>query len=168
MLGAEGVVAEREQKNPNLPTGDVEVRLTRLLILNTAQTPPIPLEDGAEANEDLRLKYRFLDLRRESLQRNLVLRSEVAEIIRNYFRRNDFVEVETPVLGKSTPKGPGTTWCPAGCTRASSTPCPSRPSSTSSCSRWPASNATSSSAAASGTRTCGPTASPSSPRWTWR
>jgi aspartyl-tRNA synthetase len=105
VLGAEGVVSEREQKNPNLPTGDVEVRLTRLLILNTAQTPPIPLEEGAEANEDLRLKYRFLDLRRESLQRNLALRSEVAGIIRNYFRRNDFVEVETPVLGKSTPEG---------------------------------------------------------------
>ncbi|MGA2081420.1 MAG: aspartate--tRNA ligase [Holophaga sp.] len=105
VLGAEGVVAEREQKNPNLPTGDVEVRLSRLLILNTAQTPPIPLDEGAEANEDLRLKYRFLDLRRESLQRALVLRSEVAGRIRSYFRRNDFVEVETPVLGKSTPEG---------------------------------------------------------------
>ena len=106
VLGAEGVVAEREQKNPNLPTGEVEVRLTRLLILNTAQTPPIPLDDGTEAaNEDLRLKYRFLDLRRESLQRALVLRSEAANTIRDYFRRNDFIEVETPILGKSTPEG---------------------------------------------------------------
>jgi aspartyl-tRNA synthetase len=105
VLGAEGVVAEREQKNPNLPTGDIEVRLTRLLILNTAQTPPIPLDEGTEANEDLRLKYRYLDLRRESLQRALVLRSEVAGLVRNYFRRNDFVEVETPILGKSTPEG---------------------------------------------------------------
>ena len=106
VLGAEGVVAEREQKNPNLPTGEVEVRLTRLLILNTAQTPPIPLDDaGEDANEDLRLKYRFLDLRRESLQRALVLRSEAANVIRDYFRRNDFIEVETPILGKSTPEG---------------------------------------------------------------
>jgi aspartyl-tRNA synthetase len=106
VVGAEGLVAEREQKNPNLPTGEVEVRLTRLLILNTAQTPPIPLDDGGEtANEDLRLKYRFLDLRRESLQRALVMRSEAANLIRNYFRRNDFIEVETPILGKSTPEG---------------------------------------------------------------
>jgi aspartyl-tRNA synthetase len=105
VLGAEGVVAEREQKNPQMPTGDIEVRLSGLRILNSAQTPPIPLDDGAEANEDQRLKYRFLDLRRESLQRNLVLRSEVMNIVRNYFRQNDFVEVETPILGKSTPEG---------------------------------------------------------------
>jgi len=105
VLGAEGVVAEREQKNPNLPTGDIEVRLTALRILNTAQTPPIPLDESSEANEDLRLKWRFLDLRRESLQRSLVLRSEVSNLVRNYFRNNDFVEIETPILGKSTPEG---------------------------------------------------------------
>jgi len=105
VLGAEGVVAERESKNPNMPTGDVEVRLTDLRILNVAQTPPIPVDDGQEANEDLRLKYRFLDLRRESLQKNLILRSEAASLIRNYFRKHDFIEVETPILGKSTPEG---------------------------------------------------------------
>lgn len=106
VLGAEGVVAEREQKNPNLPTGDIEVRLTDLRILNTAQTPPIPVDDSSqEANEDLRLKYRFLDLRREKLQRNLILRSETANIVRNYFRQHDFIEFETPILGKSTPEG---------------------------------------------------------------
>ncbi|MDR3670023.1 MAG: aspartate--tRNA ligase [Holophaga sp.] len=105
VLAAEGVVAEREQKNPNMATGAIEVRLTRLLILNGALTPPLPLDESAEANEDLRLKYRFLDLRRESLQRNLILRSEVSNLIRNYFRRNDFVEIETPILGKSTPEG---------------------------------------------------------------
>ena len=105
VLGAEGVVAEREQKNPHMGTGDIEVRLTDLRILNTAQTPPIPLEDGAEANEDLRLKHRFLDLRRESLQRSLILRSEVSNVIRSYFRKNDFVEVETPILGRSSPEG---------------------------------------------------------------
>lgn len=105
VLAAEGVVAEREQKNPNMPTGDIEVRLTSLRILNTAQTPPIPLDDSAEANEDLRLKWRFLDLRRDSLQRSMILRSEVAQIVRSYFRSQDFVEFETPILGKSTPEG---------------------------------------------------------------
>jgi aspartyl-tRNA synthetase len=105
VLGAEGLVAERESKNPNMPTGDVEVRLTDLKIFNTAQTPPIPVEDGDEANEDLRLKYRFLDLRRDSLQKNLILRSQTATLIRNYFQKHDFVEFETPILGKSTPEG---------------------------------------------------------------
>ena len=105
VLAVEGVVAEREQKNPNMATGAVEVRLTDLRILNTAQTPPIPLDDSAEANEDQRLKYRFLDLRRESLQRSLILRSEVAALIRNYFHAHDFVEIETPILGRSSPEG---------------------------------------------------------------
>ena len=106
VIGAEGVVAERESKNPNMPTGEVEVRLTALKIFNTAQTPPIPVEDSnQEANEDLRLKYRFLDLRREKLQHNLFLRSEVANITRAYFRKNDFIEFETPILGRSTPEG---------------------------------------------------------------
>jgi len=105
VLGAEGVVAEREQKNPNLPTGAIEVRLTALRILNTAQTPPIPLDESAEANEDLRLKWRFLDLRRDSLQKSLILRSEVSQLIRTYFQQHDFVEFETPILGKSTPEG---------------------------------------------------------------
>jgi len=106
VIGAEGVVAERESKNPNMPTGDIEIRLTDLKIFNTAQTPPIPVEDtGQEANEDLRLRHRFLDLRREKLQRNMLLRSEAANIIRDYFRRNDFIEFETPVLGRSTPEG---------------------------------------------------------------
>jgi aspartyl-tRNA synthetase len=109
VLAAEGVVAERESKNPNMATGDVEVRLTALRILNTAQTPPIPVDDvaegGADAGEDLRLKHRFLDLRRPSLQRNLLMRSEAAHLIRNYFRKHDFIEFETPILTKSTPEG---------------------------------------------------------------
>jgi aspartyl-tRNA synthetase len=104
VLAAEGVVAERESKNPNLPTGDVEVRLTGLRILNTAAPLPFPLEDEG-VGEDLRLTYRFLDLRREQLQRNLRLRSEVANLTRNHFRELDFIEVETPILTKSTPEG---------------------------------------------------------------
>ena len=107
VLGAEGVVVERESKNPHLPTGDVEVRLSALHIFNTAQTPPIPVEDieGQQANEDLRLKYRFLDLRRESVQKNLRLRSEAAQLIREHFHKHEFIEFETPILTKSTPEG---------------------------------------------------------------
>ena len=104
VLAAEGVVAERESKNPNMATGDVEIRLTGLRILNTAATLPFPLEDEG-VGEDLRLTYRFLDLRREQLQRNMILRSETSNLIRNYFRKHDFVEFETPILGKSTPEG---------------------------------------------------------------
>ncbi|HTL97411.1 MAG TPA: amino acid--tRNA ligase-related protein, partial [Holophagaceae bacterium] len=107
VLGAEGVVVERESKNPNMATGDIEVRLTALRVLNTALTPPIPVEDidGQVANEDLRLKYRFLDLRRESVQKNLRMRSEAAQIIREHFHKNEFIEFETPILTKSTPEG---------------------------------------------------------------
>ncbi len=107
VIGAEGVVLEREAKNPNLPTGEIEVRLAAVRILNSALTPPIPVEDieGHEANEDLRLKYRFLDLRRESVQKNLRLRSEAAQVIREHFHANDFIEFETPILTKSTPEG---------------------------------------------------------------
>ncbi len=104
VLAAEGVVAERESKNPNMATGDVEIRLTGLRILNTAAPLPFPLEDEG-VGEDLRLSYRFLDLRREQLQRNMLLRSETTNVVRNYFRKNDFIEVETPILGKSTPEG---------------------------------------------------------------
>ena len=104
VLAAEGVVTERESKNPNMATGDVEIRLTGLRILNTAAPLPFPLEDEG-VGEDLRLTYRFLDLRREHLQRNMILRSETSNIIRNYFRKHEFVEVETPILGKSTPEG---------------------------------------------------------------
>ena len=105
VLGVEGSVVEREQKNPNMSTGDIEVYLNKILILNTAQTSPIPLDTNSEANEDLRLKYRFLDLRRSNLQSNIILRSKVTNLIRNYFYQNDFLEIETPILGKSTPEG---------------------------------------------------------------
>jgi aspartyl-tRNA synthetase len=104
VLAAEGVVAERESKNPHMATGEIEIRLTGLRILNTAAPLPFPLEDEG-VGEDLRLTYRFLDLRREQLQRNMLLRSETANLIRNHFREHDFIEVETPILTKSTPEG---------------------------------------------------------------
>jgi len=104
VLAVEGVVTERESKNPHMATGDVEIRLTDLKILNSAAPLPFPLEDE-NVGEDLRLTYRFLDLRREQLQRNMILRSEVANLTRNHFREHDFIEIETPILTKSTPEG---------------------------------------------------------------
>jgi aspartyl-tRNA synthetase len=105
VLGVEGTVLKREQKNINMLTGDIEVHLSNVIVLNTAQTSPIPLDENIDVNEDLRLKYRFLDLRREGLQQNIVLRSEISHIIRNYLHKNNFLEIETPILGKSTREG---------------------------------------------------------------
>ena len=103
----EGDVVERAdaQKNPKLPTGDIEVVAKSIVILNRADTPPFPIEDDTDAAEELRLQYRYLDLRRPSLARNLTLRHKMLTAVRNYFDRNGFLEIETPVLTKSTPEG---------------------------------------------------------------
>ncbi len=102
-----GTVAERPKgtANPKLRTGEIEVLAKELKILNVAKTPPFPIEDEAEVAEETRLKYRYLDLRRPGLQRNLILRHQVAKEVRNYFDRLGFLEVETPMLFKSTPEG---------------------------------------------------------------
>jgi aspartyl-tRNA synthetase len=102
-----GTVAERPKgtANPKLGTGEIEVLAKELKILNVAKTPPFPIEDEAEVAEETRLKYRYLDLRRPGLQRNLILRHRVAKEVRNYFDRLGFLEVETPMLFKSTPEG---------------------------------------------------------------
>jgi aspartyl-tRNA synthetase len=92
-------------ENPDLPTGEIDVAGTELMILNKSETPPFPIEDNVEVSEDIRLKYRYLDLRRPSMQRNLLLRHKVSQITRSYYDRNGFIEVETPVLMKSTPEG---------------------------------------------------------------
>src|SRR5688572_89095 len=94
-----------ERKNPKLPTGDIEVLASRIEILNPAETPPFEIEDETAATEELRLKYRYLDLRRPALTRNLVLRHQVTFAVRDYMNRNGFLEIETPVLTKSTPEG---------------------------------------------------------------
>ena len=103
----EGQVVERAEnsKNPKLPTGDVEVVATNLEILNRADTPPFMIEDETDAAEELRLKYRYLDLRRPALTRNLVLRHKLTFAVRDYMNRNGFLEIETPILTKSTPEG---------------------------------------------------------------
>ena len=91
--------------NENLATGDIEVRATELRILSEALTPPFPIEDGITTKDELRLKYRYLDLRRPSLQKNLMMRSKAATFVRTFLDREGFLEIETPVLTKSTPEG---------------------------------------------------------------
>ncbi|MGO8987802.1 MAG: aspartate--tRNA ligase [bacterium] len=107
VIAAIGRVAERPKgtANPKLGTGEIEVLARELKIFNVAKTPPFPIEDEAEVAEETRLKYRYLDLRRPVLQRNLILRHRVAKEVRNYFDRLGFLEVETPMLFKSTPEG---------------------------------------------------------------
>ena len=102
---AKGMVRERESKNPKIPTGNVEIYVTDLRILSKAQTTPFEIVDNSNTNEELRLKYRYLDLRRTPLQRNIITRHEVARIAREYFYENGFIEIETPMFMKSTPEG---------------------------------------------------------------
>lgn len=100
-----GTVIERESKNPNMPTGDVEILVSELTILNESLTPPFTIEDETDGGEDLRMKYRYLDIRRKPVRENLIFRHKVAIAVRNYLSNQGFVEVETPYLIKSTPEG---------------------------------------------------------------
>lgn len=107
VISVEGKVRKRPEgtENPELPTGKIDVMVDKLLILNQAETPPFPIDDNVDASEDIRLKYRYLDLRRTEVQKNLLLRHRMYQITRKYFDMNGFVEIETPVLMKSTPEG---------------------------------------------------------------
>ncbi len=107
VVRVEGEVVHRleERRNPKMPTGDVEVVASKIEILNRADTPPFMIEDETDAAEELRLKYRYLDLRRAPLTRNLMLRHKVIFAVRDYMNRNGFLEIETPILTKSTPEG---------------------------------------------------------------
>ena len=100
-----GLVEAREQANPNLPTGAVELKVEAITVLNTAKTTPFEIKDGIEANDDTRLRYRYLDLRRPEMLENLKLRAKVTHSIRNYLDELEFIDVETPFLSKSTPEG---------------------------------------------------------------
>ncbi|MFT4522933.1 MAG: aspartyl-tRNA synthetase, partial [Bacteroidia bacterium] len=100
-----GTVTERSNKNPNMPTGDVEIIVDQLEVLNASLTPPFTIEDDTDGGEELRLKYRYLDLRRNPLRNRLFLRHKANMAIRNYLCSNGFIEVETPYLIKSTPEG---------------------------------------------------------------
>jgi aspartyl-tRNA synthetase len=107
VIRVEGEVVHRleERRNAKLPTGDVEVVASKIEVLNRADTPPFMIEDETDAAEELRLKYRYLDLRRAPLTRNLMLRHQVIFAVRDYMNRNGFLEIETPILTKSTPEG---------------------------------------------------------------
>ncbi|NDO19293.1 aspartate--tRNA ligase [Lachnospiraceae bacterium MD329] len=105
VLMAKGVVRERESKNDTIKTGHIEIDVKDLRILAKAQTPPFEIVDDTNVNEELRLKYRYLDLRRNVLQQNLIMRSKIAKVARDYYYENGFIEIETPMMIKSTPEG---------------------------------------------------------------
>jgi aspartyl-tRNA synthetase len=107
VIAVQGEVEFRPEgmKNPNLKTGEIEVLAKEVKILNKAKTPPFEVEESADASEDLRLKYRYIDLRTPKMQRNLTIRHRTSQIVRSYFDRNGFLEIETPTLMRSTPEG---------------------------------------------------------------
>ena len=105
VVGIKGRVMERESRNPELPTGDIEVFAEDLIIYSTADTPPIYIKDDDNVDDNLRLKYRYLDLRKKKMQDNLTFRHNLVKLTRDYFAENGFTEVETPMLIKSTPEG---------------------------------------------------------------
>ena len=105
VIQVSGTVLEREAKNPNIPTGDIEVLVTSIDVLSPAQTPPFTIEDNTDGGDDLRMKYRYLDIRRNPVQQSLLFRSKMALLVRNFLAEHAFVEVETPYLIKSTPEG---------------------------------------------------------------
>lgn len=105
VIQVKGRVAERENKNPKLPTGDIEIIVNELKVLNESKTPPFTIEDQTDGGEELRMKYRYLDLRRNPLRRNLELRHRMAFETRRYLDQQHFLEIETPYLIKSTPEG---------------------------------------------------------------
>lgn len=105
VLMAKGIVRERESKNPSIKTGNIEIDVKDLRVLAKAQTPPFEVVDDTNVNEELRLKYRYLDLRRKVLQDNIIMRGQIAKSARDYFYENGFIEIETPMMIKSTPEG---------------------------------------------------------------
>ncbi len=105
VISVKGTVIERESKNPNMPTGDIEIAVAELEILNKSKLPPFTIEDETDGGDELRMKYRYLDLRRNPVRRNLELRHRLALETRNYLDRQKFMEIETPYLIKSTPEG---------------------------------------------------------------
>lgn len=105
VLQVKGMVAERASKNPQLATGDIEIKVTAFTILNKSITPPFTIQDETDGGDDLRMKYRYLDLRRQALRKNLELRYAVNRAARNYLHENQFMDLETPFLIKSTPEG---------------------------------------------------------------
>ena len=105
VIQATGTVIERQSKNKNIPTGEIEVLITELTILNESKTPPFTIEDTTDGGDDIRMKYRYLDIRRNPVKESLIFRHKVSQQVRNYLSNEGFIEVETPYLIKSTPEG---------------------------------------------------------------
>jgi len=105
VIQVKGTVIERASKNPNIPTGNIEILVSELKILNESLTPPFTIEDETDGGDDIRMKYRYLDIRRNPVRENLIFRHKVTMAVRNYLSKKEFVEVETPYLIKSTPEG---------------------------------------------------------------
>ena len=105
VIQVEGKVAERQSKNANIPTGDIEIIAEKLVVLNRSEVPPFTIEDNTDGGDDLRMQYRYLDLRRSAVRRNLELRHKIGFELRRYLNEKGFLEVETPILIKSTPEG---------------------------------------------------------------
>ncbi len=105
VIQATGEVRERSSKNKNISTGDIEITLSKITVLNPSEIPPFTIQDDTDGGDDIRMKYRYLDLRRSAVRKNLELRAKMAHVIRTYLNSKDFIETETPVLIKSTPEG---------------------------------------------------------------
>ena len=105
VISAEGMVVERSSKNNEIQTGDIEIMVEKLNILNKSKTPPFTIEDNTDGGDEIRMKYRYLDIRRNPIKDNLILRAKVSSESRKYLDENGFIEVETPYLIKSTPEG---------------------------------------------------------------
>ena len=104
-IQVKGVVSERESKNSNMPTGEIEILVKELHVLSSSLTPPFTIEDNTDGGDDIRMKYRYLDLRRKKVRENLELRHRLTILVRNFLDKRDFIEVETPILIGSTPEG---------------------------------------------------------------
>lgn len=105
VIQIQGIVSERSSKNPDLPTGDIEITVKSLKVLSKSEVPPFTIEEKTDGGEELRMKYRYLDLRRSNVQKGIILRNKMAQEIRKYLTEKDFLEIETPFLIKSTPEG---------------------------------------------------------------
>ena len=105
VIQVKGTVIERQSKNPKMETGDIEILVSELTVLNASKTPPFTIEDDTDGGEELRMKYRYLDIRRNPVKENLIFRAKVTQEVRNYLSSDGFIEVETPYLIKSTPEG---------------------------------------------------------------
>ena len=129
VLSVVGEVAARKEgtENADMPTGDVELHARQLEVLNESKTPPFPINEETDVEELLRLRYRYLDLRRERMQRNLRIRDQTTAYIRSFFRERDFTEIETPMLTNSTPEGARDYLVPARVRRGSCSALPQSP-----------------------------------------